>query len=233
MYNYGKGAEFAFSHLLNNPIERIGYNFDECMTGSISELLPTEIKEFVIENSNIKVVYSEARKFGFEDVKWDIKITDEGLLYTVPDSVRDEDALFRIPKIDLSSAQLKVKIDGELIVVSPPSSPGAISDEYYYLESPSGVAWKLTVNVANELVTQAYMNAFLIRSENSNHFAVRHTDTLNALTYLEVFDSSNLPAMPFEIEGLLPQCFYNNGTAVRPIFFDGANWRYFADNTIV
>jgi hypothetical protein len=60
MYNYGKGAEFAFSHLLNNPIERIGYNFDECMTGSISELLPTEIKEFVIENSNImSEMYSE------------------------------------------------------------------------------------------------------------------------------------------------------------------------------
>jgi hypothetical protein len=168
-----------------------------------------------------------------DGVKWDIKIDDEGLLYTVPNSVRDEDALFRIPKIDLSSAQLMVKTDGELIVVSPPSNPSAISDEFYYLESPSGVAWKLTVNVANVLVTQAYMNAFLIKSENSNHFAVRHTDTLNALTYLEVFDSSNLPEMPFEIEGLLPQCFYNNGTAVRPIFFDGANWRYFADNTIV
>jgi hypothetical protein len=166
-------------------------------------------------------------------VKWDVKIGDDGLLYTVPDSIREPDALFRIPKIDLSSAQLKVKVDGELIVVSPPSNPSSMSDEYYYLESPSGISWKLTVNVANELITQAYMNAFLIRSERSNHFAVRHTDTLNALTYLEVFDSSNLPAMPFEIEGLLPQCFYNNGTDTRPIFFDGSSWRYFSDNTIV
>lgn len=171
-----------------------------------------------------------------DGVKWDVKITNEGLLYTVPYSVRDADALFRIPKIDLSSAQLIVKTNGELKVEAPPSTPGLISDEFYYLEAPNGISWKLTVNIANYIVTQSYLNAFLVRSENVGHFAVKQTDQDHAMVYIQVYDSTSLPVTPPvspEITGMLPNCMYNNGTVKRPIFWDGGNWRYYADNTIV
>jgi hypothetical protein len=53
IYTYGKGAEFALSHLLNNPMPRIGYNFDECMKGSISNLIPSEYRNIALNYSDI------------------------------------------------------------------------------------------------------------------------------------------------------------------------------------
>jgi hypothetical protein len=60
MYTYGKGAEFALSHLMNTPLNRIGYNFDECMTGTISNLIPIELKHNVNKYSVVMLeMYSE------------------------------------------------------------------------------------------------------------------------------------------------------------------------------
>ena len=163
-------------------------------------------------------------------------IDDDGLLYTVPNSVRDADPLFRIPKIDLSSAQIKVKTNGELVVIAPPSDPSAIADEYYYLQSPGGIYWKLTVNVQNYIVTQAYLNAFLVRSENVGHFAVKQTDPTHALVYMQVYNAASLPAtLPgdFELIGMLPFVFYDNGTTKRPIYHNGTSWLYVHDNSVV
>ena len=122
-------------------------------------------------------------------------------------------------------------------MVSPPSDPGAIADEYYYLKSPGGINWKLTVNVSNYIITQAYLNAFLVRSENVGHFAVKQTDPTHALVFMQVYDAASLPALPpedLELIGLLPFCFYDNGTNKRPIYFDGTgSWRYVHDNSVV
>ena len=43
VYSYGKGAEFALSHLYNSPLERIGYKFDNCMESKISDNFPPNI----------------------------------------------------------------------------------------------------------------------------------------------------------------------------------------------
>lgn len=192
-------------------------DFDGDMTVNLS---PPVVRELTLKDEN--------------GINWDVKITDEGLLYTVPNSIRDADPIFRIPKIDLSSAQLKVKPDGELIVVSPPTDVG-ISDEFYYIASPSGINWKLTVDVQNNLITQAYLNAFTIRSERQYHFMVRQTDIDHALTYTQVYDGDSLPeSIPEAFGKILPFCFYDNGSSIRPIFWDGVDsWRYFHDNSVV
>jgi hypothetical protein len=182
-------------------------------------LTPPVIRELTLEDPN--------------GILWDILVADDGLLFTQPNSTREPDPLFRIPKINLSFAQIIVDEEGVLAVASPPITPGLISDEFYYLESPDGTSWKLSVNLANEIVTQSFQNAFLVKSENDNHFAVRQSDVQHALTYLQIYTSEFLPTTPIVIDGLLPMCFYNNGTNNRPIFFDGTNWRYFSDNSIV
>lgn len=47
VYVYGKGVVFALSHLCNSPLERIGYNFDDCMQSKISEILPQSVSNDV------------------------------------------------------------------------------------------------------------------------------------------------------------------------------------------
>ena len=43
LYTYGKGAELALSHYVSKPLERIGYNFHDCMKSTISANIPTVI----------------------------------------------------------------------------------------------------------------------------------------------------------------------------------------------
>jgi hypothetical protein len=182
-------------------------------------IVPPVIRELTLEDSN--------------GIKWDVTVGDDGLLTTIPNSTRDVDAIFRIPKIDLSFAQLIVQTDGTLTVVSPPLDNSAAVEEFYYLASPDGTGWKLQVNLDNTLETISFQNIFLVRSENSNHFAVKQTSLTHALTYKQIYDASNLPASPPIVAGLLPTCFYNNGSDIRPIYHDGTNWLYFFDNSIV
>ena len=53
LYNFEKGAEFALSHMQNSPLHRIGYNFEECIKGSISNLIPFKFKDYLNEYSPI------------------------------------------------------------------------------------------------------------------------------------------------------------------------------------
>ena len=43
MYTYGKGAEFALSHMLQSPLKQIGYDFDSCMKGIGTENIPLHL----------------------------------------------------------------------------------------------------------------------------------------------------------------------------------------------
>lgn len=185
----------------------------------IVNIIPPIIRELTLEDSN--------------EVRWDVIVDEDGLLTTVPNSNREPDPLFRIPKADLSYAQLIVQTDGTLTVVSPPLTPAAVSEEFYYLEDPNGVAWKLTVTNDDILETVSYQNVFMVKSELANHFAVQQIDIERALTYTQVFNSTTLPNEPRDIDDLLPYCFYDTGSGVFPIFYDGDNWRYFSDNSLV
>lgn len=44
-YSYGKGFEFALSYMIGEPLERIGYNFDECMNGNGLTAVPSKFAE--------------------------------------------------------------------------------------------------------------------------------------------------------------------------------------------
>lgn len=43
VYVFGKGLELSLSHLCGSPLERIGYDFDDCMQSKISDTLPPNI----------------------------------------------------------------------------------------------------------------------------------------------------------------------------------------------
>jgi hypothetical protein len=51
-YCYGKGAEFALSHRIKKPIERIGYNFDHCMQSEISAAIPPPLLNQITIHTN-------------------------------------------------------------------------------------------------------------------------------------------------------------------------------------
>lgn len=60
LYCYGKGAEYTFSLLLNKPLEKIGYDFDECMTGTISNAIPNSLRNQLIEKTGIMIEMYES-----------------------------------------------------------------------------------------------------------------------------------------------------------------------------
>lgn len=53
-YTYGKGFEFALSYMIGEPLDRIAYNFDECMTSNGLKALPTDIRK--IADSKIYII---------------------------------------------------------------------------------------------------------------------------------------------------------------------------------
>lgn len=54
VYTYGKGFEFSLSYMIGEPLERITYNFDECMTSNGLRALPTAIRK--IADSKIYII---------------------------------------------------------------------------------------------------------------------------------------------------------------------------------
>lgn len=60
LYCYGKGAEYTFSLLLNKPLEKIGYDFDECMTGTISNEIPNSLRSQLNEKTGIMIEMYES-----------------------------------------------------------------------------------------------------------------------------------------------------------------------------
>jgi hypothetical protein len=181
-------------------------NFDGDLTIT---LIPPLVRELTLEDEN--------------GVRWDVKINNDGLLFTVPNSLREPEALFRIPKIDLSYGQVTVKTDGELKVFSPPTQLGLTIDQYFYLASPNGVAWKFTVNLANEIVMQSYQNAFLVRSEIANHFAVKQYDIESAFVCIHESDNP-LPVSPVVPDTLVPTVFKKFGNASTLVSFHNGHY---------
>jgi hypothetical protein len=167
--------------------------------------------------------------------RFEVLIENDGTLTTVPTS--DPITPIFILKND-QNEDCSVVIDdfGILSVESPPSVAG-LDRLNLSLQAPNGYSWRFFIvkNILdiNEIVTDTYNNKFLVKTEQSNHFAILQSDENHALTYSQVYNAASLPATPTVITGLLPYCFYNNGVNIRPIFHDGSNWRYFHDNSLV
>lgn len=45
VYTYGKGFEYTIAHIIGKPLERITYNFDDCMTANGLKTLPNAIRK--------------------------------------------------------------------------------------------------------------------------------------------------------------------------------------------
>ncbi|MEN9907607.1 MAG: hypothetical protein RLZZ540_748 [Bacteroidota bacterium] len=54
VYTYGKGFEFALAYMIGEPLERIAYNFDDCMTSNGLKALPNDIRK--IAESKIYII---------------------------------------------------------------------------------------------------------------------------------------------------------------------------------
>lgn len=54
VYTYGKGFEFALAYMIGEPLDRITYDFDECMTSNGLKALPTDIRK--IADSKIYII---------------------------------------------------------------------------------------------------------------------------------------------------------------------------------
>lgn len=54
VYTYGKGFEFALAYMIGEPLEKISYNFDECMTSNGLKALPAAIRK--IADSKIYII---------------------------------------------------------------------------------------------------------------------------------------------------------------------------------
>lgn len=66
IYVYGKGVEFALSHLCNSPLERISYNFDDCMQSKIPDSLPPSILN---DTNKFIPVVKEMYRVMFQEIK--------------------------------------------------------------------------------------------------------------------------------------------------------------------
>jgi hypothetical protein len=60
LYSYGKGAEYAYSHLLNKPLEKIAYDFNECMTGTISKAITNNLRSQLNKKTGIMIEIYES-----------------------------------------------------------------------------------------------------------------------------------------------------------------------------
>lgn len=49
VYTYGKGFEHAIACIIGEPLERIGYNFDDCMTSNGLKAIPNTIRKIADE----------------------------------------------------------------------------------------------------------------------------------------------------------------------------------------
>jgi hypothetical protein len=64
LYTYGKGVEFALSHVIGRPMERIGFNFDDCMKGKTAIDLPVHISFRVHKYTSALIeMYEEMYEF--------------------------------------------------------------------------------------------------------------------------------------------------------------------------
>ena len=71
LYTFGKGAEFALSFRLNTPLNRIGYDFNDCMQSNIGKGFPESVSAQISDHSGeisevFYAMYKETSKHQYE-----------------------------------------------------------------------------------------------------------------------------------------------------------------------
>ena len=86
LYTYGKAAEFALSHYVGEPLERIGYNFDDCMNSTVSTNIPATILNQINQ-------YSEQILEMYREMYSQTRVSQELL---IKEGISFHDCLFKI-----------------------------------------------------------------------------------------------------------------------------------------
>lgn len=161
------------------------------------------------------------------DVKWDVTVSDTGIITTTSESTRDPDPMFKVLRLDESYSQVKINTDGKLVVYTPPIDPDLIADNTYYLMSPALIAWKFTVDMTNHVVMTAFDNSFFLSSGEYDLFVVRQSEISKALVYQSTYSNLELPVEPELISTLTPGTYVREfeGAKQVPCWFDGSIWK--------
>ncbi len=170
-------------------------------------------------------------------VKWEVNITNAGVLYTTGPSSETESDAFKITKPDASFGQLGVNTDGSLYVDTVPSATEINND--FFLQSPNGSLWKILIGNDNALyVTEdnGDGNKFSFTTPDGTIlWQLRALPGYIPLQYLRVLSAADLiiATPPPTVTDLLPIALYDTGAVKRLIFYDSAAWRYVHDNSSV
>lgn len=168
-----------------------------------------------------------------DTVKWDILVSNAGVLSAVSGSTGVVTNI-KVTKPDTSQASFAITNGGVLQVVYPPAG-GETLDDTFYIESPDGTAWKLTVNNSNIIVMSSdstYANTFKVLNDKNDVLMALQETEVGVMQHLKYYTAATLPSSPTAITGTIPFSFYYNGANYLPIYYDTA-WRYFADNSNV
>lgn len=163
--------------------------------------------------------------------RWKVSVNDLGDI--ISDKLDDSDTslitYWRFKREDGSSVALEVTNDGEVVMVNPPEYVG-INIKNFYLKSPSKYLFLLGVAVDGEFYTEQVSHLpnpkFKVISQDDQVLfsTVEHRDL--ALNYMPIYAANELPARPVEMGNVVPMAFVKNGSLKKPIYHDGASWRY-------
>ncbi len=170
-------------------------------------------------------------------VKWEVNITNAGVLYTTGPSSETVSDAFKITKPDASFGQIGVNTDGSLYVDTVPTAPDI--NNLFFLQSPNGSLWKLLIGNDNAIyVTEdnGDGNKFSFTTPDGTIlWQLRALPGYIPLQYLRVLSAADLivATPPPTVTDLLPIALYDTGAVKRLIFYDSAAWRYVHDNSSV
>ena len=160
-------------------------------------------------------------------------IDDDGIL-TATDGATGDVTGLNVTRPDTNIVSIGITDLGELQVMNP-AGAGTLNDEFF-LESPDGTAWRIGVNDDDEIFTEndtSGANYFqVVNDKNQVVFRVQEQNG-GALVYKSLYTAATLPGTPPALSGVLPVAMYDNGSAKKPIYHDGAIWRYMSDDSAV
>lgn len=120
-------------------------------------LNPPVIRELVLEDEN--------------NVRWEVLVDNAGVL-TTQQTTKNRTTRFRIVRTDLAFGHLMVNTDGTLYTEFP-GDPNLVIDNHYYMRSPDLNAWKLVLDLDNQIVTETYSNRYTVIASPYRLFELR------------------------------------------------------------
>lgn len=169
---------------------------------------------------------------------WESRVSDEGVITMFAPSLRQETTPpLLLNRDDDTVVQLTVTTTGVLVVNEP--APDALTgevDNSFFMISPTGFYWKFRVNNDNEIVTDNVDNHFEYTNDIGDPmWRIQQTDKDRGIMYNSTYRFADLEGFtPTPFPNTAAMCYYDDELgSIRPIYYDGTNWRFFSDNSIL